>query len=369
VISRRALLGALAGGAAGCALSRVRPSVPSLRLAPVLARPDREIRTVVGLRPFRPDGFVIRAEVVDGRLVVHDYGHGGAGVTLSWGTGELAARLVLAGAERRVAVIGCGAVGLAAARLLQRRGCAVTIYAAALPPETTSDIAGAQIFPFSVYGRGALAGPFREQFVAAMRLSYRAWQALVGPRYGVRWLVNYGVGDEPPDETGLTGRDSPIRDVVPGLVDLEPGEHPFPRRHVRRFHTMLVEPATYLPSVLGDFRAAGGQVVVRRFDAVPQVLALPESVVVNCTGLGAGALFGDASLTPVKGQLTVLLPQPEVDYALLAGSLYMFPRSDGILLGGTHEKGVSSLEPNLEAKVQILDGHARFFAAMAERLA
>ena len=42
---------------------------------------------------------------------------------------------------------------------------------------------------------------------------------------------------------------------------------------------------------------------------------------------------------PVKGQLTILLPQPEVQYAAIARDTYMFPRSDGIVLGGTHEEG------------------------------
>lgn len=61
----------------------------------------------------------------------------------------------------------------------------------------------------------------------------------------------------------------------------------------------------------------------------------------------------------------MLLPQPEVDYAVLAGGLYMFARSDGILLGGTHERGVATLEPSLEAERTILDGHAHFFAGLA----
>jgi D-amino-acid oxidase len=40
----------------------------------------------VGLRPFRKSGVRIeRARLNDGRTVVHDYGHGGAGFTLSWG--------------------------------------------------------------------------------------------------------------------------------------------------------------------------------------------------------------------------------------------------------------------------------------------
>jgi glycine/D-amino acid oxidase-like deaminating enzyme len=45
------------------------------------------------------------------------------------------------------AVLGCGGVGGATARLLQRRGWRVRIYARDLPPETTSNIAGAQWLP------------------------------------------------------------------------------------------------------------------------------------------------------------------------------------------------------------------------------
>lgn len=349
----------------GC-FRAARGGGPRLRLPPVRVSAGREIRTVVGLRPFRPGGFVVRADQIGDKLVVHNYGHGGGGVTLSWGTADLAARIVVEAGARRVGVIGAGAVGLATARLLQLRGATVTVYAASLPNDTTSSMAGAQVFPFMVYG-GALVPPFRDQFLAAARFSFRHYQSLVGPTYGVRWMTNYLVGDEPFHEDGLLGTGSPIRDLLPDFGDLAPDEHPFPYAHVRRFATMMVEPATYLPALVRDVRLAGGSVVVQRFDAVAQLAALPEPVLVNCTGLGAGPLFGDATLVPVKGQLTVLLPQPEVDYAVLAGDLYMFARSDGILLGGTHERGVATLEPNAEARQRILAGHARLFNALAAR--
>ena len=112
------------------------------------------------------------------------------------------------------------------------------------------------------------------------------------------------------------------------------------------------------------FRIAGGKVEVREIHDFTELQNLRERVIVNCTGLGAKALFNDSELTPVKGQLTILLPQPEIDYCTLPEGLYMFPRTDGILLGGTHETGVWSLEPNLEAKQQIVSEHARIFREM-----
>ncbi|MFL6527518.1 MAG: FAD-dependent oxidoreductase, partial [Chthoniobacterales bacterium] len=43
----------------------------------------------VGLRPFRKTGVRVEAEHwADGRTVIHNYGHGGSGFTLSWGCAE-----------------------------------------------------------------------------------------------------------------------------------------------------------------------------------------------------------------------------------------------------------------------------------------
>jgi D-amino-acid oxidase len=366
-------LGLLAGTAAleGCAARHVTlaatppPAVsPLLKLPKVNVQPDREIRTIVGLRPFRPGGFVVTAQKIDNKLVVHNYGHGGAGVTLSWGTGELACREVDRTGEKNVAVLGCGAVGLASARLLQERGCTVTIYAKDLPPHTTSNVAGAQWFPFMVFHRAQEPSDFIPRLVEASRLANARYQVMVGPRYGIRWLPNYLMGPKPILAGGMLSLDSPIRDLLPEMRDLQPAENPFPFPAVRQFQTMMIEPNTYLPAVMEDFRMAGGHIEVREFQSIADLRSLPQQVIVNCTGLGAKMLFGDDELTPVKGQLTFLLPQPEIRYCTLPENLYMFPRSDGIVLGGTHETGVWSLEPDLQAKAQILSEHARIFREM-----
>jgi glycine/D-amino acid oxidase-like deaminating enzyme len=133
-------------------------------------------------------------------------------------------------------------------------------------------------------------------------------------------------------------------------------DHYFGFPFVRQFTTMLIEPHVYLNALLRDFYIAGGKIVVKEFLDRREVARLPESVIFNCTGLGARALFGDQELIPVRGQLEVLLPQPEIDYCYL-GNGYMFPRRDGIILGGTWDHDDWSLAPNADQTTQIFEAH------------
>jgi glycine/D-amino acid oxidase-like deaminating enzyme len=149
--------------------------------------PKRVIREVVGLRPYRRSGFRVEVESLGDKTLIHNYGHGGGGVSLSWGTAQLAVEHALQTPQRRCAVIGCGAVGLATARLLQDRGFAVTIYARELPPNTTSNIAGAQWMPTTVIDEDRRTATFDDLYVRASRLAFRHFQLLVQPKYGVTW--------------------------------------------------------------------------------------------------------------------------------------------------------------------------------------
>lgn len=375
-LSRREVLrtaGVLAIGLAlgpGCARPRQRYVVEPppgseyrlRRFTRVDVAPERVIRTVVGLRPFRPSGFVVRAEALGDKLLVHNYGHGGGGVTLSWGTAHLAADLIASsGRVGAAAVVGCGAVGLATARVLQRRGFDVTIYAKDLPPETTSNSAGASWFPSTLIDERLRTPAFDLQFERAARLAHRFFQELVGGEYGVHWREQYVLSNTPAEESWDYAM---LRDLFPASRRLLPSEHPFSARYVTVTHMMFIEPPVYLNALLRDFQLADGRIRRVAFMDARQLATLSESIVVNCTGLGARELFRDHELTPIKGQLTVLLPQTEVDYAVTASGLYMFPRRDGILLGGTYERGVETLTPNPEAEQRILAGHQQIFNGM-----
>ena len=363
-------LGMACAGRSEEALSRLVPDGPRRFAVPTIRR-DRIVRTVAGLRPYRPSGFRIETERLGRTIVVHNYGHGGGGITLSWGTSHLAAELVgQASEDREVAVLGAGAVGLTSARLLQDRGYDVTIYTRDLPPETTSNVAGGQWSPASVAEYAETSAHWRHQFERACRFSHDYYQSHMHPRFGVRWIENYVLDDEPPradegdDEPSLRDR---IRDLYPETRVLGPGEHPFPAPYARQFDTMLVETQTFLHTLLDDFHLRGGEVVIRELHGPRDVARLPERTVVNCTGLGSHELFDDDELVPIKGQLAISLPEPEVDYILIAQGIYMFPRSDGLVLGGSHERGVWDPEPTDPVIRNILRGHEAVFGEMAEQ--
>ena len=366
-MNRRELLRGMAASGAvlaltGCAAKGARnnPALPRrapLNLPKVNVSPEREIRTIVGLRPFRPPGFRVAAEKLGDKLCVHNYGHGGAGITLSWGTAHLAAEMLRDGDCRDVAVIGCGVVGLASARLLQLMGKSVTIYAKALPPVTTSNVAGGLWKPFSVFDHDRATPAFRQQMDEATQFAYRYFQPLAGDYYGVRWVDTFLLGNEPFPKAEANPRIA----YEPGWRELSRSEHNFPAAYVSQYQSMLIEPHSYLRALMQDFRLAGGRIIVREFGDKAQLAALPESCIVNCTGLGARQLFGDDELMPAKGQLTFMVPQPEVNYITLAPDLYMFPRRDGILLGGTFVRRDWSLEPDAAEKQRIIAGHQRLF--------
>jgi D-amino-acid oxidase len=382
-----ALAGYAIGGCATTGPSRralTAPRRPPIALAPVRVSFDRIIRTTVGLRPHRGSGFVLRAEKLDAKTLIHNYGHAGAGMSIAWGCGLIAAELAQADAGRRAAVIGCGSPGLTTARQLQRRGFDVTIYAATVPPDTTSNMSLAGFTPTTALVANDRRTPaWDAQFLRAAEISYRQLQLMVGQHYGVYWMDNYNATDNPAQiGRGGGGRagEGPAMagdaDLLPESLRpnrnrevLGPGEHPFPTRYAIRTPALAIEPSIYLDALVRDFLLFGGRIVIRTFDTPRDLMSLSEPVVVNCTGLGSFTLFDDKELVPIKGQLTALVAQPEVTYRAggrtpSGGNASMNARSDGIIIGNLQDRGNWSLEPDLDVVQRNVQAAIDFFSLM-----
>jgi glycine/D-amino acid oxidase-like deaminating enzyme len=298
-------------------------------------------------------------------------------MSLSWGTGQMAAEMALEQPDRRAAVLGCGVVGLTSARQLQRRGFDVTIYTEKVPPDTTSNMSLAGFTPTSGLVDNARRTPeWDAQFRRAVEIAYRQLQLLTGPKYGISWISNYAATNERPDPArGGNQNPNPLlpESMRTGMVVLEPGQHPFPTRYAIERPDMRIEPSIYLDALVQDVVAHGGKIKIRKFDTPRDVGALDENVIVNCTGLGAKALFSDPELMPLKGQLIVLIPQEEITYSTNGtlpsatptnGFIHMMPRRDGIILGGTSQRDVWTTEIDDAERKRVVESHMVLFNSM-----
>ncbi len=320
-------------------------------ILPIRAHMDRIFRITVCLRPFRAAGPRLDTERVGDKLVVHNYGHGGSGWSLSWGSADFAVRKVPSRREqatRDVAVIGCGALGLTAALTAQRAGLRVTIYAKERPPFVRSSNATGSWTPDS---RVALTSDapatFAADWEAMARRSFTMYQSFLGmPGNPIEWTDRYSLSDRSPEESGprrqrLEAGHSFARYQQGRIADLDsevaghsgrdasvsnkvcPPDH-FVDVQCCRLFTPVDE------RFLRGGRRCGDPGVP--FAAGSGGAASAGGAFRNCTGYGARQLWSDESIVPVRGQIAWLIPQEGVNYGLNFGDLNVLARRDGIVV-------------------------------------
>jgi glycine/D-amino acid oxidase-like deaminating enzyme len=336
---------ALLGGALeGCGIAPPNNSRDAGLVLPRLrASPDRITSITVCTRPFRAQGPRLEVERIGDKTVVHNYGHGGSGWSLSWGSSGIAVEKAMATGERDVAVIGCGALGLTSALLLQRAGARVTIYAKELPPNVRSSLATGVWTPDSrICFENDATPAFKQLWERMARESFRTYQTLLGlPGHPVEYFDNYFVTDsaigsgpkEPEDSRPRFARFQ--RELVPDLIpkpdDFAPGTHSLGEHYLRRNTLMMFNISAYARMLMSDFLESGGKIEIREFNSPADFARLPQKTLINATGYGARALLGDKSLTPVRGQLARMMPQPGIKYGFYYHGVSFVPRRDGLV--------------------------------------
>jgi glycine/D-amino acid oxidase-like deaminating enzyme len=252
--------------------------------------------------------------------------------------------MAMANSPRDVAVVGCGALGLTSAILAQQAGARVTIYARDLLPQARSSRATGSWTPDSRIALTETAGPaFGPLWESMARTSFKTYRRYLGlPGTPVEWVDRYNLSDTDPElETAryralntlvFADFEDRIRDLTPRPETLPPGATPFPTRYVSRTSTLMFNIADYGHTLMSDFFAAGGRFERTEFHSPADMTSLKEKVVINCPGYGARALWKDESITPVRGQIGWLIPQPELNYGVLYRDVSVLPRRDGIVV-------------------------------------
>jgi hypothetical protein len=333
-------LGLSTGGSAGAAsLLLDRDS----HIVPIRASIDRMFRVTVCLRPFRAAGPRIEAEEVGRKLVIHNYGHGGSGWSLSWGSAAIAVGKAMEVSPREIAVIGAGAMGLTAALTAQRAGAAVTIYAKEQFPDVRSARATGTWSPDSRVAMEKDVDPgFGDRWEGMARSSFATFQSMLGMAGDpVEWTDRYGLSDlspaqrqtgSPETPTGFSRLEHRLHDITPRSQPLGPGEHPFPTAFAYKNSSLTFNIADLSRQLMTDFLIAGGKVVPMAFHEPGDLTKLKQKVIINCTGYGARALWKDDSIIPVRGQIAWLIPQAGVTYGVYHKSLNILARRDGIVV-------------------------------------
>jgi glycine/D-amino acid oxidase-like deaminating enzyme len=366
-LSRRRLLRGAATAAGAAAFPAFAAPPVHLRGGEILPDPDfsllRETTPfLIGIRPHRKGGVRLELEKAPietpsgKKYLLHNYGHGGAGITLSWGCASvvtemvdtLMARMQQAREVPSVAVLGTGVMGLTVATELRRRWPALplTIYAKDLDVRsTTSFLAGGQFEPSGIIHeyrseakKRTLALYLRRSRDRIVEIQ-RSGQRLL---FGVAERKNYTL-----DHPVRAFDEFTPRDVVPAP---RKGLLPFEKLNVagREYSTWLMNPSILLPRLAADLAQSSVAFKQQLFESRQDVASLPENILINCTGYGARKLFGDEDLVPLRAHVVVLRKTLPKQFYFFSGGCanqvisYVFCRQDDIIVGGTVQPGNES---------------------------
>lgn len=224
-----------------------------------------------------------------------------------------------------VLVVGGGIIGLTAASRLQRGGADVAVWTAHDVRDTVSAVAAAVWYPSHTDEDPRLLRWAAEAYGEFMR------------------QASQGVPGVIPRRTRMVLRRPELPWWAAGAGDAKLADDEV------HFTAPLVEMDTYLPWLRARLIDGGATIERRRISSLAEA-AEAAPLVVNATGLAAGELAGDPAVFPARGHV-VITDNPGLEESVRdednpAGLTYVHPRSRDVVLGGTYEVGLTSMDPD-----------------------
>jgi D-amino-acid oxidase len=223
----------------------------------------------------------------------------------------------------RVLVVGAGVVGLSCAVRLLEAGHRVDVLARDLPLETTSAVAAALWYPYRAY-------PVEQVTAWAARSHAELATLATVEGTGVRMCEGTELHrGRTPDPWWVS--------AVPALTRVETPRPPYVDGW--SFVAPVVEMPVYLRWLTARVAELGGTITRMALAGLPE----QADTVVNASGLGARLMAGDVSVSPVRGQVVYVaqvgLDRWWLDSEADGGPVYVVPRSQDIVVGGTDDEG------------------------------
>jgi D-amino-acid oxidase len=261
-----------------------------------------------------------------------------------------------------IVVVGAGVVGLTCAVRLAEAGHRVRVIAREEPLATTSAVAAALWFPY-------LSAP-RDRVLAWAAATRRELERLAAVEPGSGVALRELLLIEPCASLAASGEPW-WASAVPAWRPARGAERAAAGDQAAHLTTVPVaESPRYLPWLLARLRSAGGELELRP-EGLAELRDVPAETraVVHCSGLGARQLAGDATVLPVRGQVALVGPlaleRAVVDDRDAQRPVYVIPRRDDVVVGGTAEVGSWELAVDAATTTALLDRACRLVPELA----
>lgn len=245
-----------------------------------------------------------------------------------------------------ICVVGAGVQGLSSAlRITEEYGAEkVNIYvvAEAFYNQTTSFGSGGLWEPYQIAGTpDEKINSWGEYAFKHFLQLYRQQEGSVA---GVQLLTAYSLLEEHEDSTPPSWKDIVFNFNLLSKGDI--ARMGLPSKYVKgfTFGTLVIEQKYYLRWLMDKLKSLGNVTFIQKklssLNEVRSVLSRHVSLdaIVNCCGLGAFSMMGDAEMYPIRGQV-LRVKAPWINSVFFFGKSYIIPNVDSVVLGGTAQKG------------------------------